>query len=100
MRKATTGGVIALPRRAKEWVRPCAKPRLPRSTQFCMASVAVGKVAPSPKPSSTLTRIKVMMPPVAPVRMVAAAHTAPQANKVLRGPKRSPIQPPITWKKK
>jgi len=33
-----------------------------------------------------------------PVMMVALAQIRPHQNKVLRGPKRSPTQPPITWK--
>ena len=32
-----------------------------------------------------------------PVMMVEAAQIMPHQNNVLRGPKRSPIQPPITW---
>ncbi len=43
-------GVSALPSREKECVMPCAKPRLRDSTQYCMARVAVGSVAPTPKP--------------------------------------------------
>ena len=77
---------------------PCAKPRLPGAVQFCMARVAVGKVAPSPKPSSTRARNRLIKPPTIPVRIVAIAQIKPQASRVRRAPNLSPTEPPITWK--
>src|SRR6516162_7994062 len=53
MSAATIGGAAALPKRAEEWVMPWAKPRLSGFVHDCIARVAVGNVAPSPKPSST-----------------------------------------------
>ena len=94
---ATTGGVTALPSRAKEWVRPCAKPRRFAGVQYCIARVAVGNVAPSPKPSAKRATNSAARPLTKPVEMVAAAQIMPHQNSVLRGPKRSPTQPPITW---
>ena len=96
---AIKGGVAALPSRAKACVRPCAKPRLLAGVQYCMARVAVGKVAPSPKPSATRAMNSVDRLVTKPVMMVAAAQIRPHQNRVLRGPKRSPTQPPITWNK-
>ncbi len=96
--QATSGGVTALPKRAKECVSPWAKPRRPAGVQYCMARVAVGNVAPSPKPSRTRHRKSETMPLANPVRMVATAQMRPQANNVRRGPKRSPTQPPMIWK--
>ena len=63
-----------------------------------MARVAVGKVAPSPKPSITRNRNSEMRPEDRPVRIVATAQISPQANSVRRGPKRSPTHPPMIWK--
>src|ERR1700682_5014783 len=54
--QVTRGGVTALPMRANAWVIPCAKPRFPGAVQFDMARVAVGNVAPSPRPSKTRAR--------------------------------------------
>src|SRR4030081_2903164 len=48
--QATSGGVTALPKRAKECVSPWAKPHRPAGVQYCIARVAVGNVAPSPNP--------------------------------------------------
>ena len=59
---AINGGVMALPSRAKAWVRPCAKPRLLAGVQYCIARVAVGKVAPSPKPRATRAMNSVTKP--------------------------------------
>ena len=36
-------------------------------------------------------------PSTRPVKMVAVAQTAPQIPRVRRGPKRSPIHPPMIW---
>src|SRR5258708_7824229 len=87
IKAAISGGVIALPRRAKAWVRPCAKPRRPAGVQYCIALVAVGKVAPSPKPSARRAMNKVVNPVTKPVMMVEAAQIRPHQNKVRRGPK-------------
>ena len=62
-----------------------------------IARVAVGKVAPSPKPSATRAVNSVTRPVTKPVMMVAPAQIRPHQNRVRRGPKRSPTQPPITW---
>ena len=97
---AINGGVTALPSRAKAWVRPCAKPRLAAGVQYCIARVAVGKVAPSPKPSATRAMNNVNSPCTKPVMMVALAQIMPHQNSVRRAPKRSPTQPPITWNSK
>ena len=93
---AISGGVAALPSRAKAWVRPWAKPRLLAGVQYCIARVAVGKVAPSPKPSATRAMNNVSRLVTKPVAIVETAQIKPHQNKVLRGPKRSPTQPPIT----
>jgi hypothetical protein len=45
-----SAGVSALPSRENAWVMPWANPRRCDSTQYCMALVAVGSVAPTPKP--------------------------------------------------
>ena len=92
------GGATALPSRAKACVMPCAKPRLPGAVQFCMARVAVGKVAPSPKPRSTRARNRLMRPPTIPVRIVAEAQIRPQTRSVRLAPNLSPTDPPMTWK--
>src|SRR5215472_18379735 len=36
---ATSGGVMELPMRENEWVKPCAKPRLAAGVQLCIARV-------------------------------------------------------------
>ena len=77
----------ALPSRANAWVSPCAKPRLPEGVQYCIARVAVGKVAPSPKPNATRAMNSVTRPLTKPVVIVAAAQIMPHQNNVLRGPK-------------
>ena len=79
---------------------PCAQPDLPPGSQVDMARVAVGKVAPSPRPSSTRTANRVHKPSTSPVSMVAADQIRPQTIRVRRAPKRSPNQPPITWQTK
>jgi hypothetical protein len=94
---AIKGGVMAFPSRANACVSPWAKPLLLAGVQYCMARVAVGKVAPSPKPSAMRAMNKVSRLFTKPVMMVEAAQIMPHQNKVLRGPKRSPTQPPITW---
>ena len=100
MSHATMGGVTALPKRENAWVIPCAKPRRPGAVQLCIARVATGNVAPSPTPSSMRTRKRLVRLPARPVSIVAADQTTPQTNSVLRGPKRSPIQPPKIWKRR
>src|SRR6059036_382235 len=91
---ATIGGVTALPNRANAWVMPCAKPRRPGGVHACIARGATGKVAPSPTPSRSRARNRVVRLPTSPVRIVAVAQIRPQRNKVDLGPNRSPIQPP------
>ncbi len=93
----TAGGVMALPRRDAAWVMPCAQPDLPPGSQVDMARVAVGNVAPSPKPSSIRAATRVQSPPTSPVMMVATDQISPQAIRVRRAPNLSPNQPPITW---
>src|SRR5438270_12251087 len=94
IKRTTRGGDMALPKRAKEWVMPCAKPRLPGAVQLAIARVAVGKVAPSPIPSSTRAAKSDQKFHTAPVRMVAPAQMNPEMVSVLRAPKRSANQPP------
>ena len=74
---AISGGVMAFPSRANAWVSPCAKPRLVAGVQYCIARVAVGKVAPSPKPSATRAMNSVTSPVTKPVMMVEAAQIKP-----------------------
>ena len=74
--QTTRGGVMALPARAKAWVTPWAKPRRSLATQYCIARVAVGKVAPSPMPRSSRARKSETRPPARPVRTVATAQTS------------------------
>ncbi len=93
----TKGGVTVLPSRLAAWVMPCAEPDLPPGSQDDMARVAVGKVAPSPRPSSIRTRISDHSPLTSPVSIVAAAQTSPHTVSVRRAPNRSPNQPPATW---
>src|SRR5262245_64550811 len=93
---ASSGGVIELPSREKAWVSPCAKPRLLSGVQYCIARVAVGKVAPSPKPSAKRARNSIGRLLTKPVAMVDSAQIMPHQNSVLRGPKVSPTQPPAT----
>src|ERR1700680_4738868 len=93
--QVTSGGVTALPTRAKAWVIPCAKPRFPIAVQFDIARVAVGNVAPSPRPSRIRARTIDTSPPAKPVSTVAPAQMNEQIVNVRRGPNRSPIQPPI-----
>src|ERR1700731_1976580 len=88
IRNATIGGVTVPPIRENEWVKPCAKPRLLAGVQYCIARVAVGNVAPSPKPSATRAMNSVTRLVTKRVMMVAAAQIRPQQNRVLRGPKR------------
>ena len=93
---ATSGGVTALPSRANACVMPCANPRRCAGVQLCIARVAVGKVAPSPNPSRTRNAISDHSPTANPVIAVATAQIVPQMKSVLRGPSRSPSQPPST----
>ena len=97
MMATTMMGVSELPRRENEWVMPCAKPRRRVSTQCCMARVAVGSVAPTPKPISTRQRKSEVSPVARPVRMVAPAQTRPEMKSVLRGPNLSAVRPPMIW---
>src|SRR5450432_2110874 len=78
MRKTTSGGEKALPRRAKEWVMPWAKPRLAGAVQLDMARVAVGKVAPSPTPSSTRATTSEEKLHTAPMSKVEPAQIKPE----------------------
>ena len=72
--QVTSGGVTALPMRAKACVMPCAKPRLPVGVQLDIARVAVGKVAPSPRPSRMRAMTIEISPPASPVSTVAPAQ--------------------------
>src|SRR5579864_878233 len=83
---ATSGGVTALPKRAKECVMPCAKPRHPARVQLDMARVEVGKVAPSPRPKTKRAKISDQNPPASPVPRVATAQTRPHTPNTSRGP--------------
>jgi len=87
IRATTMGGVIAFPPLAKACVTPWAQPRRSFETQYCMARVAVGKVAPSPKPSSRRTPKRLTQPPAKAVRMVATAQISPETVSVRRAPK-------------
>src|SRR5438270_13087133 len=100
MRATTNGGATALPMRANECVMPWAYPRFAAGTQFDMARVAVGKVAPSPIPRSTRAEKSDHRPVAAPVRIVAPAQITPEMLRVLRGPNRSAIQPPKTCRRR
>src|SRR5258708_6241874 len=82
---AIKGGVSALPSRAEAWVIPCAKPRLTAGVQYCIARVAVGKVAPSPKPSATRAMNSVSRLFTKPVMMVAAAQIMLIVSPALSG---------------
>ncbi len=90
-------GVSALPSRENACVMPCANPRFRISTQCCIARVAVGSVAPTPKPMTTRAMTRVANPVAKPVTRVAPAQINPLTNNVLRGPNRSAVMPPIIW---
>ena len=96
MSAATSAGVSAFPIRLNECVMPCAKPQRPTGVQIAMARVAVGNAAPSPNPNARRTPNSDANPPTAPVSAVAAVTMAQHAASVILGPKRSPIQPPIS----
>src|SRR5690348_15895091 len=74
----TSGGDIALPNRANEWVIPCANPRRAGAVQFAIARVAVGNVAPSPTPSSTRQNNSYQNPLTRPTSSVAPAQMMPE----------------------
>src|ERR1019366_5747818 len=98
MSNATSHGVSELPRREKACVMPCAKPRFSLGVQYDMARVAVGKVAPAPKPRMTRATNRLTMPCTRPVATVAPAQMMPHTVSALRGPNLSATHPPITWK--
>ena len=95
---ATRGGVRALPSRALEWVTPCPNPRLFAGSQSLIARVAVGKVAPSPNPSSRRAHSNAAKPLDFPVNSVATPQISAETVKVMRAPKRSLTHPPTIWK--
>ena len=78
---ATSGGVIALPRRANAWVNPCANPRREAAVQLAIARVAAGKVAPSPNPSISLAATSETNPTAKPLHTVAPAQINPQTEQ-------------------
>jgi hypothetical protein len=95
--QTTSAGVNALPRREKAWVMPCAKPRFRVSTQYCIARVAVGSVAPTPNPIRMRAAKSEEKSHATLVNTVAPAQTSPLKNSVRRGPKRSAVTPPMIW---
>lgn len=99
MSAAKSGGVIALPKRAKAWVMPCAQPRFVAGVQDASARVAVGNAAPSPKPSRMRAAKSEAKPLTPPIRTVAADQSVPQMTSVQRAPRKSPSHPPAIWKK-
>src|SRR5258708_12007669 len=84
----TMAGAAALPRREKECVIPWAKPRHPARVQFDIARVAVGKVAPSPKPSKSRNAMNDQKPSTRPVKMLALAQTPPHIPRTSPAPHR------------
>ena len=96
MRNATSGGVKKFPNRAKEWVMPWAKPRFSAGNQSASARVAVGKVAPSPRPRMTRQTINAVKLPTRPINMVEPAQMIPQTVSVRRAPNLSLSHPPQT----
>jgi hypothetical protein len=93
----TSIGATALPSRAEECVMPWAMPRLSFRTHDAIALVEAGKVAPSPRPSSSRAATSVAKPPARPVSVVATAQMKAQAISVRLAPKRSLTQPPMNW---
>ena len=75
---------------------PCAQPRRSGEVQLVIARVAVGKVAPSPRPSSARTTSSMTKLWARPVASVAPDQITAQTVSVRRAPKRSLIQPPPT----
>ena len=69
-----SGGVTALPNRAKACVIPCAQPRWSGRIQFARARVAVGKAGPSPIPSTSRAQNSDTRPPTSPVQTVDAGN--------------------------
>src|SRR5258706_12835588 len=96
--QAIIGGVRALPSLALECVIPCPNPRFSSGNQSLMARVAVGKVAPSPNPSSSRAQTNAASPLTFPVHSVALPQMIGEIVRVLRAPKRSLTQPPTIWK--
>src|ERR1700692_2918797 len=86
IRVTTKGGVMALPMRALAWVMPCAKPAFSPGSQDAIARVATGKVAPSPRPSSTRAAINVAKLPTMPVKIAAAADQSPPCTEAITEP--------------
>ena len=66
-------------------------------TALFVARFALGFGEGATFPTATRAMNSVARPWTKPVMMVAAAQIMPHQNSVLRGPKRSPTQPPITW---
>jgi hypothetical protein len=93
----TRGGVNALPIRAAACTMPCAKPQFPAGVQLAMARVAVGKAAPSPKPTARRIAMSDARPPAAPVKAVETATMIQQAVKTSQAPNLSATQPPMSW---
>src|SRR5262249_43159385 len=97
IKAAISGGVMALPIRAAEWVMPWANPQLRSGIHTVMARVAVGNVAPSPTPSARRAANRLASPPTTPVAAVATHTMRAQTHSVKRGPNLSPKYPPISW---
>ena len=93
----TSIGVSAPPSREPAWVTPCAQPRSDGSIQRDSERVAIGKAPASPMPNrKRMTIIEVAFHDTT-VRAVKVDHHSTTPASALRGPNRSPSQPPGIW---
>src|SRR5579863_7251374 len=97
MMNTAIGGPMAAPKRLAAWLTPCTKPRSSRGYHICMARVAVGNAPASPTPSEKRIPQKEEKPNARVVRKAMTVRYVMIAERTLRGPKRSPNQPPGTW---
>src|SRR5688572_22541487 len=91
---ATSNGVNAPPHRAASQRIPCARTRSLEGSQIVKIFVTLGKQPASPAPKRnrhTTIDVKFQAAPVAAVKM---DHITTTFISTLRGPNRSPIQPP------
>jgi hypothetical protein len=94
---ATSTGVIAPARREPAWVVPWAMPRSPGSIQRDSARLEIGKAPASPMPIRNRQAISIGSEEAMPVRNVKTDHHTTTLAKAMRGPTRSPNQPPGIW---
>src|ERR1041385_8171074 len=91
---ATSNGVNAPPQRALSHIMPCARTRSTAGSQIVKAFVKLGKHPASPIPKQNRQATSEIMFHAQPVAAVKADHMSTTRISTLRGPMRSPSQPP------